>query len=152
MYKLIAPLAAMAIFASTQGALAALECGRKFDRNRNGIVDVGKEINVCILHSTSSVHKKYDGNLNGEIDADELAKLEYDARHSSGYITSSLDTSDRLGTSPGIEPGKPIDAAPPNTERFNTTNGFLLRKAYTAPSTIQAPVTGKGKEPTGWKP
>ncbi|PWW03815.1 hypothetical protein DFR52_101503 [Hoeflea marina] len=124
---------------------AELKCSAKFDINSNGTVEIGKEIDICILHQTSSVHRTFDRNLNGVIDGNELADLEAGVRKSADFVTLSVDTADELGSRRGIKPQAAAKPEPPSKDRFNTKSGILLRNAYQAPSVILAPTENLAK-------
>jgi hypothetical protein len=134
-------LAGLMAIASAGPALA-LTCDPKFDKDRNGRVDKGGELDLCTLHATSEVHRKHDKNLNGRIDPKEAAGIDMGARETDAFITTRGDAMDALGDAAGLTPVKTPGAPAKVEEPVTVESDWLLRKAY-QPVTIIGKVDDK---------
>jgi len=56
---------------------------RKYDRNKNGRIDKGRELEIYLLHKASPILSRYDKNFNGIIDPEEAAAITRDAKNDS---------------------------------------------------------------------
>jgi hypothetical protein len=125
-------LAAAAVAVSSAQAIP-LKCDPKFDFNGNGYVEIGNELEVCKLHERSAIFGQFDTNLNGHIDPDEAVVMDRKVRDDSQFIAEIEDAKALLQDKPGIPVEKPkpdTSMKPASASGWQTSTGFLVRKAY----------------------
>lgn len=127
-----------------------LECSPKFDQNKNGLIDKGREIEVCGMHGGGSpsnqVMSMFDSNADGKLDVAELKSLYDDARFQS--TAEVFDTNEIIGAAPGLRPTvppTPEKEEEENTSRFATKEGIILRNAFQTVGVLNTPTLASGK-------
>ena len=123
-------------------AVDPIKCDKKFDFNENGLVEFGREFEVCNIHQLNEFYRNNDKNLDGRVSAEELAAFEKKALTKAREI-ASLHRQDLLdadqsatGIKPHVKP-KPKDRR--TEEVFGSKQGVILRKAYEAAGLINIP-------------
>ncbi|MDB2438775.1 hypothetical protein N9W89_08680 [Hellea sp.] len=107
----------------------------KYDRNGNGIVEKGSELNIYLLHKRNSVLEKYDIDLDGVLSPSETQSLN-ETFVDDDLKIDILDAEQFLGTRQGVAVGSPVKPSLTlaKNQCHEDKSAILLRSAYFTPS------------------
>ena len=109
----------------------------KYDRNGNGNLDRGSELEVYLIHQRNPVLAKFDIDLNGELSGGEVIKMNKAARER--LDDDLLDVEDYLEIKPDgitVVEGPSANTPKPSVRTNQVTSGFFIRNAYTTVSVL----------------
>ncbi len=112
----------------------------KYDFNKNGRIDPGRETEVFLKHRANAILRKYDTNFNGRLDPDEVARLNADIAADVARDQREIALKDPRGQGLQIDQ---VKAAYGLIEAQTWKPPFLIRDAYIAHSITVPPDPGK---------